>query len=348
MHLSDPRSTNIETLRVIAVILLVAYHAIGFSDGGALKVGYPHPLRLFADGLIDIRMPLFGFIAGWVYAVRPVERGDLQTFALGKIRRLVVPGIVAASVFWVMATFVVSDAVGAGQSLLNVVSLSYVHFWFLQAILICLIGLAATEAALGRPIGLAGLLIAALALMLLPANNLMPYLELFGAIYLAPFVLMGALFQRHRNMLRQNLVSIAVVAAVFAVLGFSMNISTFLESGVLSSDRRDLQSALTSVGAITLLAVFMPRINALAAVGPAAFTIYLYHVFGTSGMRRAADILGVESLPVLFVLTCFAGIGVPVVAHLLLSRNAITRTLVLGMRPKPTSYTSGSAVPQRA
>lgn len=49
----EKRISNIETLRLVAVFSLVAYHTIGASPGNGLELGYPHPLRYAADALID-------------------------------------------------------------------------------------------------------------------------------------------------------------------------------------------------------------------------------------------------------------------------------------------------------
>ena len=57
-NLANPQTTNEETLRLIAVLALVSYHAVGSDPSSGLDLGYPHYLRIFADGLIDIRMPL--------------------------------------------------------------------------------------------------------------------------------------------------------------------------------------------------------------------------------------------------------------------------------------------------
>jgi glucan biosynthesis protein C len=65
-------------------------------------------------------------------------------------------------------------------------------------------------------------------------------------------------------------------------------------------------------------------------IGPFAFTIYLYHVFGTAGMHELLHWLGITQIPVLFFSSLAAGIGVPVAVHLTAKRFALTRRFVLG------------------
>uniref|UniRef100_UPI0035AFCA27 acyltransferase family protein n=1 Tax=Paracoccus sp. TaxID=267 RepID=UPI0035AFCA27 len=86
------RHLPIETVRAIAILVLVSFHVIGGPEAGrGLGLQAPHPLRYYADLLIDIRMPLFAFIAGAVYALRPVRVEKLGSFLVGKFRRLALP-----------------------------------------------------------------------------------------------------------------------------------------------------------------------------------------------------------------------------------------------------------------
>jgi hypothetical protein len=49
-----PLQDPIETMRGLAVLLLVSFHVIGAASNAGLQLDYPHPLRLFADLLIDL------------------------------------------------------------------------------------------------------------------------------------------------------------------------------------------------------------------------------------------------------------------------------------------------------
>jgi glucan biosynthesis protein C len=74
----------------------------------------------------------------------------------------------------------------------------------------------------------------------------------------------------------------------------------------------------------------LPRVRAVEVIGPFAFTIYLYHIFGTAGMRELLQWLEITQIPVLFFASLAAGIGVPVAVHLTAKRFALTRRFVLG------------------
>src|SRR5688500_6001125 len=69
---SRRRDIPIETMRGIACVLLVAFHVIGDSATAGIHVADDSGFRYFANSFQYVRMPLFSFISGVVYAWRPV------------------------------------------------------------------------------------------------------------------------------------------------------------------------------------------------------------------------------------------------------------------------------------
>jgi fucose 4-O-acetylase-like acetyltransferase len=91
-------------MRGIAMLLLVSDHVIGSDPKAGLELDYPHPLRLYADTLIHVRMPLFAFIAGYVFGLKPLTADRYAEFMQGKFRRLFIPGSISpCHVFWFVA-----------------------------------------------------------------------------------------------------------------------------------------------------------------------------------------------------------------------------------------------------
>ena len=318
-------------MRILATFLLVSYHGIGPTAGEALKIAYPHPLRFGNDLFIDIRMPVFAFIAGWVYSLRPVTKESLNRFLGGKVRRLVIPGLVASLLFWAVANTFLKSSVADGSNILNVLTLSFVHYWFLQSILLLLVATVLIEVFLGRPLPTWALLGVA-ALILLSPRVFHLYIEIGGAQYLGPYFLFGILVGRNDAFVTQHRGRILLIAAVAVLIAVAMNVSEYLETGVLNRHRRDVHSLLMASGSISLMYLLLPRIGILAAFGSASFTIYLYHVFGTSGARRAGDMIGLENTWALYVFVVVAGFLVPLVMHQVLSRIALARPIFLGLR----------------
>lgn len=318
-------------MRAVAVVLLVLYHVIGSNQGAGLNQGYPAPLRLFADFLIDIRMPFFAFIAGYVYGLRPIAPGQYQSFILGKLRRLYVPGAIAAALFallsWLLHT-------GEARSLTDVWEIfffPYVHYWFLQAVLMIFVLFGALDMLLrGRFTAL--VLAAACALSLcdpfVPGNPM----SINQAIYLAPFFLLGLVFIRHQPVFAMAPGRVMAGAALIALAASAWNIHLFDTTGRLSMDRQDPQSLAMGLSTCLLAILILPRLAALEQIGPYAFTIYLYHIFGTAAMRMALHAAGIEALAAHLVLGLAAGIALPALLHVMAERHPLGRRWILGKR----------------
>ena len=323
--------SNIETLRVFATCLLVAYHTIGVPNTG-LHLDYPHPLRIFADFFVDLRMPLFAFIAGWVYAIRPIGKTSFRDFATGKLRRLYVPGVAAALIYWVVASSIVKDAIGANTPLIEVITLSYAHYWFLQAILIILFCYALFDMLLGQK-ALLPFLVLSLTLFLVVQKSPMTYFEIDSAAYLSPYFCIGLLAQRYDARGRTYYLPITAVLLVSILTSLVLCISFFKANGFLPNYKTDLQSILFSFAAVFLLWMYLPSISLLSRFGAVSFTVYLYHVFGSSGGRRLGANLGLENEYLLFLLSFACGLIFPLILHRLVSGWNISRVLMLGLRP---------------
>ena len=85
---------------------------------------------------------------------------------------------------------------------------------------------------------------------------------------------------------------------------------------------------------ITLLYMLLPKLRIPAILSAASFTIYLYHDLGTSGARRVAQAMGLESVWLILAIACVVGFLLPIAAHLVFSRFAFTRVLCLGLKAR--------------
>jgi glucan biosynthesis protein C len=104
--LKSHKDASIETLRGLACILLVAFHVIGEDNASGLHVADDSALRWYADSFAYLRMPLFTFISGYVYALRPLTAFDKwPQFLRGKTRRLLLPMFVVGTFLAVLKTY---------------------------------------------------------------------------------------------------------------------------------------------------------------------------------------------------------------------------------------------------
>ena len=125
---------RVQTLRGLACLLLVAFHAVGSSSASGLQVPDGSPYREFTNLFVHIRMPLFTFLSGLVYAYRPLEPGEALRFLGKKLRRLGVPLIVASSILYGLH-LAMHDPVAPLSRMWSVYVHPFYHLWFVQALL---------------------------------------------------------------------------------------------------------------------------------------------------------------------------------------------------------------------
>jgi len=125
------RNNTIDTLRGFACILLVAYHVIGITPEGGLHV-QDGVLKDANSLLLYIRMPIFTFLSGFVYAWRPFKSG-WKPFVSGKIRRLIVPMLFVGTIFALVQTFTPgTNSAVTDWRFLHLLPVA--HYWFIESL----------------------------------------------------------------------------------------------------------------------------------------------------------------------------------------------------------------------
>lgn len=328
------RHLPIETVRAIAILVLVSFHVIGGPEAGrGLGLQAPHPLRYYADLLIDIRMPLFAFIAGAVYALRPVRVEKLGSFLVGKFRRLALPGITAITLFVIMAK-IMNTPDGAINHPLDPYFRHYAIYWFLQAMLVIFLVYGTLDILSHGRVLLPALIVSALAVAMGYAfkTDIMGMNRLTQLLF---YFLFGIFFIREFSFMSENRRIVLVVALAAMALGLAMNIQVLMQTGAFSAQRLDLQSLLFGAGACVSAFLLLPRLGWLQWLGAYSLTIYLYHIFATSAARRGMEAAGLSSPWLQLLIGTCAGIALPVLLQIMAKRWGVTRLLVLGMRGKP-------------
>lgn len=323
---------GIETARFLAVFMLVTYHVVGSSPTGGLKIPADHPISLANAFLADIRMPLFACIAGFVYALKPVQAKDLGRFLSGKFRRLALPGAAAIAIFLIFCE-VMGTRMAMGRDWPSAFFTSYAHFWFLQAILVIFVVYGSFDI-LTKGKWLIPSLIAAVVIYLMVIRFSVSFMSINRAFYLLPYFIFGILLCRNAGAIQKARPAFLACAVLAFVCATAMNVGVLVERGHFSASYRDVQSLLagSSVAAICLFA--LPRVSWLQGFGPLSFTIYLYHIFGTSLARRGLQYMdiGDDQFLIHIPLGILAGFAVPYVIHRIASDYSIGQQLVLGQR----------------
>lgn len=332
------RDVSIETLRGIAVILMVLGHVIyaGVTDENSWW-------RYFYYSLSYFRMPLFTAISGFVYALRPVEKDRLLAFMKGKSRRILIPFITVASLQYILHAVVpnVNTSVQL-RDIWKIFIYSYGQFWFLQALFLVFVSVAILEyyGILTRLRNwLLTLFSSAFAYAIVfyffenvTSNDSYHFYILIKYVYLLPYFILGIGLYRFQDRLYEKSEVLIAVSIVF-ILG--IGIQQLIGFGILDTDNSDFWILGEVVGMTGIFLIFYLRKPSrfLAILGYYSYGIFLFHIFGTAGSRIIFMKLGVENLNLLFLLMMIFGLGFPIfLEEMLLTRNRLLKRVFLGLK----------------
>jgi peptidoglycan/LPS O-acetylase OafA/YrhL len=317
---------QIETLRGLACLLLVAYHVVGADASLGLQVT-DGPLRWLNDGMAYLRMPLFTFLSGLVYGLRPFG-GNSQAFLSGKIRRLLVPMLVVGTVFAALQAVTPGTHSSAGPWYLWHVQ-PVAHFWFVESLFWVFVLLWALERAAWLQTAKGFAVVFALACGVYLSVRGWHWFGLEGAIYLLPYFLAGLAATRFsfRAWLAKPWVKIGLLACAVGMV-------LWMGTPMSNPDRRTVWMLLSGLSLCLLCLSFGWANRHLAGIGRHSYAIYLFHVFFTAAARIALDRLQIDVLPMDLVAGVALGLAGPVVVDRLASRFKWTAVLLLGKSPR--------------
>ncbi|TWI56587.1 fucose 4-O-acetylase-like acetyltransferase [Pseudomonas duriflava] len=321
------KDLRIETIRGLALFLMVAGHVIGSSGDQGMKVSDDSFLRYLYDSLVYIRMPLFTAISGYVYALRPVtESSILMRFYQGKFKRILIPMIVVSTLFFVMQSLVPNTNTKPQWSdIFSIYFFSYAHFWFLQSIF-CIFLVVAVIEKIGLLSSIRNYLVI-MAIGIVASLNYESFPEFFcfyKAVQLFPFFLLGLGLYRYSDQLVtiKKQVTIALCLLVLVVID-----QAYLFDQIDFSDS-EMSLIGTALGLTAIYMIITKRIyfKPLAWLGYFSFEIYLFHVFGTAGSRIVLNKLSIHDPWIMFTVSMVLGLLLPVML-----KKAVERINILNL-----------------
>ncbi|GAA1510482.1 fucose 4-O-acetylase-like acetyltransferase [Agromyces terreus] len=332
------RDLSIESLRGLAIVLMVAGHVIGGDGSRGMTVADDSLWRWSYVFLEDIRMPLFAALSGFVYAFRPVSTSaGYGRMVTGKVRRLLVPLVTVGTAFFVLQTVVPGTNVsGSASEIWRVYLYGTGHFWFLQAIFLIFLAVGVLDL-LGLLRRRRSWIVAVAASSVLYVAVLLPeawdVFSVNGAIRLLPFFLLG--YGVHRFVANPPPLGLLVPTAAAFVAVYALRVLDI--AGVVDLVGAGERASRIAVGlAATLLLLLMRdriRVGFLAWLGPFAFAIYLLHVFGSAAARLALGRAGIDGEIVVFVVCMLAALGLPILFEVTLGRIRWVSWAFLGQKP---------------
>lgn len=130
------KNEAIQSLRGIATILVVTHHIIGISVTRGMRVSDDSGWRILDLALVDLRMPLFTAISGYVYAMRPIASlDDMRGLFRAKSRRLLLPLMTVGTLLFGMEFLILGiNQKPDPHQVFRLFIFGFEHLWFLQSI----------------------------------------------------------------------------------------------------------------------------------------------------------------------------------------------------------------------
>jgi len=326
------KDQSVETLRGIAIILMVAGHVIGDDSLSGMKVSDESVFRYFYFTFQFLRMPLFTVISGFVYSLRPADSTNTIHFLKGKARRILLPFFTFATLQFLFRCFVPGiNQPAVLRDIWKIYVLTFDQFWFLQAIFLVFLCVSILEryqllSTLKRYIPVLGI-----ALVLYFFRNRSTIVFSFdGFLYLLPFFLLGIGINRFKSFFNIGLIKV-IAGSLFV---FSVIIQQLIWFKIIPQPGEYLYyllALLTGIsGILTLFYIRKPQ-PFLAGLGYYSYGIYLMHVFGTASSRILLVSTGAENSMIIFLVSLSFGLALPVLAELFIMKKKLLKLVFLGL-----------------
>jgi len=330
------KDRTIETLRGGVILLVVIGHVIGSASDGGMKVSEDSFLRYFYDTFIDpIQMPLFTILAGWVYNLKPPVYDSMKSFMTKKVLRILLPMLTVGICYFLVQYF--TPGTNTKSDLLDIWKLlffPYTLFWYLYSLFVVFVIVGIIDVFNRMDTVTNWIIIFCLAVVALLLRDLFipfespNFLSYKGALYLLPCFVLGVGLSRFQNVFQPKWVlylsiSLLVISVFIQQLGWFKVIDYVVHKDDVFG---------LFIGFTATMILIRSRLEAkwLIWFGSFAYSIYLFHAFGTAGGRIIPQKLNINSNVLIFLISLTTGVILPIIAEKILERYKITRTLFLG------------------
>ena len=327
------KDRNIETIRGIAILIIVIGHVIGADSMGGMQVPDDSVWRYMYYSVNFLGVPLFTAIAGWVYALKPVKRHGVADFLKKKARRLLLPMVFVGTLFFLVQYITPgTNTRGDLAQIWQIYVLPYTIFWYLQSLFLvfCVIALLDIFSLCSslKSWGVV-MLLAVAATFVEPhiSSRTLNVFGIWGSFCILPYFLLGIAINRFPETLASKPAR-RLYPIVFLIGIMLFQSAWYIEE--IFAVRTLWFSVFIKLVAVAFLMTLSFTNQMFIFLGHYAYSIFLFHVFGTGGGRIILKMLGIyHELPI-FLFASLLGLAIPVVIDKVLSRNRITALLFLG------------------
>lgn len=329
------KNYSVETLRGVAIILVVMGHVIGSGADGGMKVaddsGWRHLYYTFAY----LRMPLFTVISGWVYALFPVTLDKYWDFTFKKVRRILLPMIFVGTAYFLLQYIVPgTNKTGVLSEIWRIYVYPYTLYWYLPSLFLVFLVVGVLDSYKQLNGVSKWLAFTVLAFLLLTVRDLIipeaapNYFSYKGAIYLFPFFLIGVGLQRFKDFFSNRYLTGILMFILFA--GIIIQQLGWYDIIDYDLDKKSGIGRLIGLSGTILLFKLRWKVGWLIYFGNFAYSIYLFHSFGTAAGRIILNRFGITFDVIVFFVSLALGMILPIVAEKVFDRFGLTRVMFLG------------------
>lgn len=327
------KNLHIETLRGIAILLVVAGHVIGSDFDGGMKIAYPSPWRYLYLWIDYIQMPLFTAIAGWVYVLKPGV-GRFSDFIQKKAIRLLIPMITVGTIYFLIQYLVPgTNNKGYLPEIWRIYIFPYTIYWYLPSLFLIFLFVFWCDK-YKWAYKLSGWCILLITTLLLYASekyilpNTIPNLFSFrGALNQLPYFVAGmGIYRFSKQLFTPKLISVYTGLALTGLI--LLQVEWFYPLHTIP-----IYECIQPIWIIATLAILIqqPFNNTLfIRIGSYAYSIYLFHGFGTSGGRIILSYFNIHTEIIVFIFAFILAISIPVFIEIIFNKNKIIQLLLLG------------------
>jgi fucose 4-O-acetylase-like acetyltransferase len=333
------KNLSIETLRGIAIVLIVIEHVIGMDAAGGMRIEYPHLLRYIYLHSSYISMPLFTAIAGWVYALKDNAQPPFKEFASSKAMRLLLPMIAVGTIYYLTQNIVPgTNNSNELSQIWRIYIFPHTLYWYLPSLFIMLLMQWTIDhyRKMNTFKQWMGWCILALLISAVHNKGFMCYIPDFfsfkGALKMLPYFFAGVAVQRFAANIYHSRV-LHIIYALLVCIGIASIQWVWFAPADVGSHIRLLQP-LTIIPTLFLLLSLKWHSHFWVWIGSYSYSIYLFHGFATSGVRILMRKAGISDITPIFITAVILSVLLPMLVDKIVSHSRWGRIILLGKKKR--------------
>lgn len=330
---------NIETLRGAIIILVVLGHVIGVDGDGGMKVPDDSIWRYSYFSILKyMQMPVFTIISGWVYALKPVTSLSWNGFMKRKALRLLVPLVSVGTLYFLVQQIVPgTNTKEPLSSIWRIYIFPFSLYWYLPALfivfgIVCWVDLKgwASQFHQWSRFFLFTLIVSAVETFLPDAfPNIFGFK---GGFFLLPFFVLGVGMRRFAHRIAtpryKKMYCIGfIICLLLTQIEWFGRMAGVLPDDFLHQTRLNLVIGLFAAAFVINLQI---RNRFLIWIGGYAYSIYLFHAFGTAAGRIILTEMDLSIPSLIFLLSSVLGVFCPILLDRILNFWPLPRLIFLG------------------